>query len=72
LKNFNFKNSKLSYLSATFYYMNVLIKQATIISPSSPLNGQTKDILIKEGTIASIGTNITDKADQVIEQPGLC
>jgi dihydroorotase len=72
LKNFNFKNSKLSYLSATFYYMNVLIKQATIISPSSPFNGQTKDILIKEGTIATIGTNLTDKADQIIEHAGLC
>ncbi len=52
--------------------MNVLIKQATIIAPSSPFNGQIKDILIKEGTIASIGTDLTDKADQTIEQAGLC
>ena len=72
MKNFNFNNSKLSYLSATFYYMNVLIKQATIISPSSPFNRQTKDILINDGTIVSIGTNLTDKADQTIEQTGLC
>jgi dihydroorotase len=52
--------------------MNVLIKQATIISPSSPFNGQTKDILIKEGKIASIGNTLTDKANEVIEQAGLC
>ena len=52
--------------------MKILIKQATIISLSSPFNGQTKDILIKDGTIASIGTNLTDIADQTIEQAGLC
>lgn len=62
----------MSYLSATFYYMNVLIKQATIISPSSPFNGQIKDILIQEGKIASIGSDITSKNAQVIEQDGLC
>lgn len=52
--------------------MNVLIKQATIISTSSPFNGQIKDILIKDGKIYSIGNSITEKADQVIEQEGLC
>ena len=52
--------------------MKILIKQATIISPSSPFNGQIKDILIKAGKIISIGTNITDKADQLIELSGLC
>lgn len=69
---FNFKNSNLSYLSATFYYMNVLIKQATIISPSSPFNGQIKDILIKDGKIASIGNGINVENAQVIEHAGLC
>jgi dihydroorotase len=52
--------------------MKILIKQANIISPSSPYNGQTKDILIYEGKIAAIGTDLTDKADQTIEKPGLC
>jgi dihydroorotase len=52
--------------------MKILIKQATIISPSSPFNGQIKDILIKDGKIASISTSITERADQVIEQEGLC
>lgn len=52
--------------------MNVLIKQASIISPSSPFNGQTKDILISNGNIQAIGDNIIEKAGQVIEQQGLC
>ena len=52
--------------------MNVLIKQATIISPSSPFNGQTKDILISNGNIHAIGDSIHEKADHTIEQAGLC
>ncbi len=72
IENFNFKKFNLSYLSATFYCMKVLIKQATIISSSSPFNGQTKDILITNGIITTIGDAISEKADQQIEQPGLC
>jgi dihydroorotase len=52
--------------------MKVLIKQARIISPDSPLNGQIKDILITDGTITAIADGINDSADQVIAQPGLC
>lgn len=52
--------------------MQVLIKQAKIISPASPLNGLTKDILITNGIIAKIADTITDNAAQVIEQAGLC
>ncbi len=52
--------------------MNVLIKQANIISPSSPFNGQIKDILIRDGRIISIDTGITSDAAQLIEQDGLC
>lgn len=52
--------------------MQVLIKQARIISPTSPFNGQTKDILISNGVIAKIADAITDAAAQLIEQPGLC
>jgi dihydroorotase len=51
--------------------MRVLVKQAIIVSSSSPLNGQTKDILIKDGFIASIADSITENADQTIQQPGL-
>jgi len=52
--------------------MKILIKQANIISPSSPFNGQSKDILISNGKISGIDDNISEKADQVIEHKGLC
>ena len=52
--------------------MKILIKQAKIISPSSPFNGQTKDILITDGRITTISNTITEKADQTIAQNGLC
>jgi dihydroorotase len=52
--------------------MKVLIKQARIISPSSPFNGQTKDILITDGIITHINDTISEKPDQLIAQPGLC
>jgi dihydroorotase len=52
--------------------MKVLIKQARIISPSSPFNGQTKDILITDGIITQINDTISEKPDQLIAQPGLC
>lgn len=52
--------------------MKILIKQATIISPSSPFNGQTKDIFIEDGKISGIADNITKAADQIIEEKGLC
>lgn len=52
--------------------MKVLIKQARIICPHSPFNGQTKDILVSNGIIAAITDAITEKAEQVIAQPGLC
>jgi dihydroorotase len=51
--------------------MKVLIKQARIISPSSPFNGQTKDILITDGIISLISDAVNEVADQLIEQPGL-
>ncbi|MFM6924272.1 MAG: dihydroorotase [Ferruginibacter sp.] len=52
--------------------MKILIKQASIISPSSPFNGQIKDILITDGTISGISDSISENADQVITQDGLC
>lgn len=51
--------------------MKVLIKQATIISPSSPLNGSTKDILIDNGVIVGINSNISSEDATIVEQPGL-
>lgn len=52
--------------------MTVLIKQAAIVSSSSPLNGQTKDILIEKGIIRTISDNIDNAADHIIQQDGLC
>jgi dihydroorotase len=51
--------------------MTVLIKQANIIDPNSPFNGQTKDIFIKDGIISSISNNSKEKADKIIEGKGL-
>lgn len=51
--------------------MKVLIKQATIVCPSSPLNGQVKDIFIEKGRIAAIADNISQQADQTIQQTNL-
>ena len=51
--------------------MKVLIKQATIIHPSSPFNGLQKDILINNGFIQLIADNINQAADKVIEASGL-
>jgi len=52
--------------------MKILIKQVKLISPSSPFNGQIKDILITNGQITTIADHISENADQVIEQAGLC
>jgi dihydroorotase len=51
--------------------MKLLIKKATIIAPSSPLNGKIRDILIIDGTISKIAASITEKAPKIIEQKGL-
>lgn len=52
--------------------MKVLIKQARIICPSSPFNGQNKDIFINEGIIACIADNIREAATYTVQQQGLC
>ncbi len=52
--------------------MTVLIKQASIISPSSPFNGTIKDIFIENGMIVSIADQLSQPADQVINENGLC
>lgn len=38
--------------------MDVLIKNATILSPSSPHHGEVKDILVEKGKIKEVGSNI--------------
>jgi dihydroorotase len=51
--------------------MNILIKHARIIDPSSPHNGQVLDIFIENGIITRISPLIKDKADREIRQEGL-
>ncbi len=43
--------------------MNLLIKSATILDPSSPFNKQTVDILIEKGIISKIGAGIEADAE---------
>lgn len=51
--------------------MKVLIRRATIVSPSSPFHGKTLDILIDKDVIAAIGKDIKAKATTVIERENL-
>ena len=51
--------------------MRILLKQAIIVCAASPFNGQSKDILIEDGIIKLIAGEITENADQVIQQEGL-
>lgn len=51
--------------------MNVLFRQATIIAPSSPHHLQVRDILVADGFIKSIGTDIISENAAVVESPNL-
>ncbi len=51
--------------------MNIVIKQAKIIDPTSPYNGQIADIHIASGKIVSIGKNISVKGVKNLEADGL-
>lgn len=51
--------------------MNILVRQARIIDPSSPFHYQIVDIYIEKGIITAIGPAISKEADQVIDIPGL-
>ncbi|MEO7923143.1 MAG: dihydroorotase [Chitinophagaceae bacterium] len=51
--------------------MTILIKQARVADPSSPLNGQITDIFIENGIITQTGKSITVKADKEISIEGL-
>ena len=51
--------------------MNLLIKQARIVDPSSPLNGQITDIFIENGVVKQLNKNLSVKADQEITSDDL-
>lgn len=51
--------------------MKLLIKQARIVDPASPFNGQAVDLLIDNGILTTISKKISEKADQEISIAGL-
>ncbi|MEP6677611.1 MAG: dihydroorotase [Ferruginibacter sp.] len=51
--------------------MTILIKQARVVDPSSPFNGQVTDIFIENGIITQLGSAISSKADKEIHIEGL-
>lgn len=51
----------------------VLIKNTTVIDPSSPFHNKTVDILIEKGIISALATSIPSQDDyEIISQEGLC
>jgi dihydroorotase len=51
--------------------MNILIKQAYIVDPTSAFNGQIRDIFIENGIIKQISSNLSARADKEIHIEGL-
>lgn len=51
--------------------MTILIRQATIVDPSSPYNGTIQDLLIKNGIIVQIGNIKATGNEEVINSPNL-
>jgi dihydroorotase len=51
--------------------MNILFQQVRVIDRNSPHNGTVRDILVENGRISAIGTELPVNADKVIHLPGL-
>ncbi|MGC4035000.1 MAG: dihydroorotase [Chitinophagaceae bacterium] len=51
--------------------MKILIKQAKVVDPSSPFNGQITDIFIDKGIIAKIGNDLSVEADHIVSKSDL-
>lgn len=51
--------------------MNILIKQARVVDPQSPFNGQSADIFIENGTITRIGNQLPVSAEREIRGENL-
>lgn len=56
----------MSQQNFTINLMKVLIKKATILSPSSPFHGKIKNVFIENGIISKISDE-NDEADETIE-----
>ena len=53
------------------HLMNLLIKQARIVDPTSSFNGQVTDVFIEDGMIKQIGNNLSRQAKTEIKIDGL-
>lgn len=51
--------------------MTILIKSATIIDPTSEFNNQTVDLFVQDGIIKTIGSAISESAENVIQLENL-
>jgi dihydroorotase len=51
--------------------MNLLLRQVTVIDPSSPFHQQQTDIFIQDGIIRSAGKNLNVQSEKVIDRKGL-
>ncbi|MGB3155251.1 MAG: dihydroorotase [Chitinophagaceae bacterium] len=51
--------------------MTILIKQARVVDPQSPFNGQLADIFIENGIIVQLAQKLSVKADKEIHIEGL-
>ena len=50
---------------------SVLLKSVQVLDPRSPWHGQTVDVLLKDGTIANVGTDLSEKeVSLVLTQEG--
>lgn len=52
--------------------MDILLKQCTVYDSSSPFHLKKADLLIRDGVIQSIDSQLQSKADKLIELEGLC
>ncbi|MEK9830634.1 MAG: dihydroorotase, partial [Schleiferiaceae bacterium] len=47
--------------------MKQLLPHVTVIDPRSPHHGETVDLLLEDGAITAIGTNLDAKGAEVLE-----
>ncbi len=52
--------------------MKILIQKVKIVDRTSLHNGTIRDILVENGRITAIGNDLSENADTIIHQPGLC
>lgn len=51
--------------------MNLVLRQVTVIDPSSPFHQKQTDIFIQDGIIHSIGANLNTKSEKIIDRKKL-